>query len=298
MELRDIEIFLVLAEELHFGRTAQRLHLSQARISQSIKSQERRIGGRLVDRSNPRNVQITRLGHQLLTELQPAYHGVLQAIENARSAALGISGVLRVAMIGYNPYDYQPYWDAFRRRHPEWELQIRSTEFGDQFGPLQRGEADILIAWLPVEEPGLTVGPVISAEPMVAVLPGNHVLAGEKHLTLEDFGVFGVFKPSAPLPEYWEDSVSPFYTPKGKLIERVAEISTLEDILTAVSTSTALTTGMSHIARYYNRPGVTYLPISDSHLVRWALVWHSDRDTEQIRAFARIVRELGPLDQS
>ncbi|MFJ9371128.1 LysR family transcriptional regulator [Nocardia sp. NPDC101769] len=298
MELRDIEIFLVLAEELHFGRTAQRLHLSQARISQSIKSQERRIGGRLVDRSNPRNVQITALGHQLLTELRPAYHGVLHAIENARSAALGISGVLRVAMIGYNPYDYQPYWDGFRRRYPEWELQIRSTEFGDQFGPLHRGEADILIAWLPVEEPGLTVGPIISAEPMVAVLPGNHVLAGEQHLTLEDFGVFGVFKPSAPLPEYWEDSVSPFYTPKGRRIERVTEISTLEDILTTVSTSTALTTGMNHIARYYNRPGVTYLPITDSHLVRWALIWRSDRDNEQIHAFARIVRELGLLDHS
>lgn len=53
MELRDIEIFLTLAEELHFGRTAQRLHLSQARVSQSVKSQERRIGARLVDRSNP-----------------------------------------------------------------------------------------------------------------------------------------------------------------------------------------------------------------------------------------------------
>lgn len=102
----------------------------------------------------------------------------------------------------------------------------------------------------------------------------------------------------ATRPTSWEDAVSPFYTPKGKPIERVTEISTLEDILTTVSTSSALTTGMSHIARYYNRPGVAYLPITDSHLVRWALVWHSDCETEQIRAFARIVRELGRLDQS
>ncbi|WP_067721518.1 LysR family transcriptional regulator [Nocardia yamanashiensis] len=298
MELRDIEIFLVLAEELHFGRTAQRLHLSQARISQSIKSQERRIGGRLIDRSNPRSVQLTMLGRQLLAELQPAYHGVLSAIENARSVALGITGVLRVAMIGYNPYDYQPFWDAFRTRHPGWQLQIRSTEFGDQFGPLYRDEADIVIAWLPVEEPGLTVGPVISAEPMVVVMPDNHDLAGEKHLSLEVFGDYGVFKPSSPLPDYWEDAVSPFFTPKGRPIERVTPISTLEDILTTVSTSTALTTGMSHIARYYSRPGITYVPITDSHLVRWGLVWRSDAENEQIHAFASIVRELGSLDQS
>ncbi|MFQ6331108.1 LysR family transcriptional regulator [Nocardia sp. CWNU-33] len=298
MELRDIEIFLTLAEELHFGRTAWRLHISQARVSQSIKSQERRIGGRLVDRSNPRNVQLTLLGRQLLAELQPAYHGVVQAIEHARQAARGISGVLRVAMIGYNPYDYQPFWDVFRSRHPSWELQIRSSEFSDQFGPLHRDEADIIIAWLPVEEPGVTVGPIISVEPMVAVMPDHHELAGEKWVSLEVFGDRGVLEPSAPLPDYWEDAVSPFQTPSGRPIHRVAPISTLEDILTTASTGGILTSGMSHIARYYNRPGITYLPITDSVLVRWAPVWRSDRETEQVRAFARVIRELGQLDQS
>lgn len=226
MELRDIEIFLVLAEELHFGRTAQRLHLSQSRISQSVKSQERRVGGRLLDRSNPRKVQLTSLGRQLFTELHPAYHSVIGAIENARMASEGMSGALRVAMIGYNPYDYQPYWDAFRGRHPNWVLQIRSTEFSDQFGPLQRGEADIVIAWLPVDEPGLTVGPIISGEPMVAVMPDHHDLAGERSLSLEVFGDRGVFTPSAPLPEHWEDAVSPFFTPKGRPIERITPIAT------------------------------------------------------------------------
>jgi DNA-binding transcriptional LysR family regulator len=58
MELRDIEIFLALAEELHFGRTAERLHVSQARVSQAIKKQERRIGGTLFERSS-RQVRLT-----------------------------------------------------------------------------------------------------------------------------------------------------------------------------------------------------------------------------------------------
>ncbi|MEU0505847.1 LysR family transcriptional regulator [Nocardia sp. NPDC005998] len=297
MELRDIEIFLTLAEELHFGRTAQRLHLSQARVSQSIKSQERRIGGRLVDRSNPRNVQLTPLGRQLLAELLPNYRGVIRAIEHARRTARGISGVLRVAMIGYNPYDYQPFWDAFRKQHPDWELQIRSSEFGDQFGPLMRDEADIVIAWVPVEEPGLTVGPIIAMEPMVAMMPDRHELAGEKWVSLEVFGDRGVLEPSNPLPDYWEDAVSPFYTPSGRPIHRVAPISTLEDILATASTSDVFTSCMSHIARYYNRPGISYLPISDSQLVRWAPVWRSDSETEQIRAFARVIRDMGCLVQ-
>ncbi|WP_159843473.1 LysR family transcriptional regulator [Nocardia sp. CY41] len=297
MELRDIEIFLILAEELHFGRTALRLHLSQARISQSIKNQERRIGARLVDRSNPRNIQLTPIGSRLYAELLPNYHGVVRAIEHARQSARGISDVLRVAMIGYNPSDYQPFWDAFRRNHPTWELRIRSSEFGDQFGPLRRDEADIVIAWLPVEEPGLTVGPTIFTERMVALMPDNHELAGEKWISMETFGDRGVLAPADPLPDYWEDAVSPFHTPSGRPIHRVAPISTLEDILVSASTSEVFTSCMSHIARYYPRPGITYTPISDSPLVRWALVWRTESETQQIRALARVVRDLGALER-
>lgn len=297
MELRDIEIFLTLAEELHFGKAAQRLYLSTARVSQSIKSQERRIGGLLVDRSNPRSVQLTPLGHQLVAELKPAYRDVISAVEHARQAAAGVSGTLRVSMIGYNAYDYRPFWETFRRRHPMWELRVRSSEFSDQFGPLHRGEADIVVAWVPVDEPGLTVGPIMSAEPMVAIMPVDHELAGEKYVSMEVFGDRGVFAPSDPMPDYWEDAVSPFYTPRGRPIDRVTPISTLEDILTTASTSGTFTSGMSHIARYYNRPGVAYVPIADSHRVRWAPVWRSDFETEPIRAFADVVRELGTLDQ-
>ena len=298
MELRDIEIFLALAEELHFGRTAERMYLSQARISQSIKNQERRIGGRLIDRSNPRNIQLTALGKQLLTDLRPAYHDLTQAIENARSTAQGAARVLRIAMIGFNSYDYRPFWELFRTRHPQWELQIRNIEFIEQFDPLRRGEADIVIAWLPVEEPDLTVGPIISIEPMVAMMGDDHELAGEKQLSLEAFGDRGVLAPSKPMPDYWEDAISPFYTPRGRPIERISTVSTVEDILTVASTRGAFTMGMSHVARYYNRPGIRYVPISDSHLVRWALVWRSDSETQQIRELASVVRELGPLRQN
>jgi hypothetical protein len=72
VELRDIEIFLVLAEELHFGRTAERLHVSRARVSQAIKKQERRIGAPLFDRTS-RTVTLTPIGQRLRDDLQQAY---------------------------------------------------------------------------------------------------------------------------------------------------------------------------------------------------------------------------------
>ena len=77
MELREIEIFLILAEELHFGRAAERLYVSQARVSQAISQQERHLGGALFDRSNRRQIRLTPLGRQLRDDLRPIYAGPL-----------------------------------------------------------------------------------------------------------------------------------------------------------------------------------------------------------------------------
>jgi DNA-binding transcriptional LysR family regulator len=84
VELRDIEIFLTLAEELHFGRAAERLHVSQARISQAVNQQERRLGGARFDRSNRRQIRLTPLGRQLRDDLQPIYAGLHDSLERAR----------------------------------------------------------------------------------------------------------------------------------------------------------------------------------------------------------------------
>jgi DNA-binding transcriptional LysR family regulator len=86
VELRDIEIFLVLAEELHFRRTAVRVRVSPARVSRSIKQQERRIGGVLFERTS-RSVRLTPLGRQLRDDLHPVHHGLHESIERARLAA-------------------------------------------------------------------------------------------------------------------------------------------------------------------------------------------------------------------
>jgi DNA-binding transcriptional LysR family regulator len=131
VELRDIEIFLILAEELHFGRTAQRLHVTQARVSQAISQQERRLGGALFDRSNRRQIRLTPLGRQLRDDLRPVYAGLRDSLERARLAARGITQVLHVGMIPSNAHELRPYWHAFRTRHPRWGLRITHVGSGE-----------------------------------------------------------------------------------------------------------------------------------------------------------------------
>jgi DNA-binding transcriptional LysR family regulator len=88
MDTAEIEVFLVLAEELHFGRTAERLRLPQPQVSRLVARLERRAGGALFDRTS-RRVQLTPLGGQLRAQLQPAFAQLTAALDGARSASRG-----------------------------------------------------------------------------------------------------------------------------------------------------------------------------------------------------------------
>ncbi|MFD5645152.1 LysR family transcriptional regulator, partial [Streptomyces anulatus] len=92
-EIRELEAFLALAEELHFGRAGERLFLSQSRISQLLRALESRIGGRLVDRTS-RRVRLTPLGEQLHAGLRPAFDAIVATIDEVREGARGGGGVL------------------------------------------------------------------------------------------------------------------------------------------------------------------------------------------------------------
>ncbi|MFI6479614.1 LysR family transcriptional regulator [Nonomuraea sp. NPDC050663] len=300
MEQRDIEIFLAVAEELHFGRAAERLRVSTARVSQTIKKVERLIGTPLFERTT-RRVRLTAVGEQLHAGLRPAYDLTRQVIAEAVAAGRDTESVLRVGMLPSNSYDLRPYWEAFRSRHPRWRLQIRHNPFIDAFAALRGGEIDALVAWLPVEEPDLTVGPVLFAEPRVILASPDHQLARRGGpVSMEVLGDFPVLDGRLDghrnIPAYWEDSLTPFYTPKGRTVERsVSPVATLEDIFTLVGTGQAVQPLTAHAARFHARPDIAYLPVSDPSLVRWGLVWRSAAESAAVRALARVVRDLGPL---
>lgn len=103
MELRDIEIFLALAEELHFGRTAERLHITPSRVSHVIKKQERRIGAPLFERTS-RTVRLTVVGERLYQTLRPAYQRIIDGVEEVSAAVAKVRGTLRGPTWPVSPY--------------------------------------------------------------------------------------------------------------------------------------------------------------------------------------------------
>nr|WP_236646771.1 LysR family transcriptional regulator [Micromonospora acroterricola] len=293
-ELRDIEIFLTLAEELHFTRTAERLHVTQARVSQAIKKQERRIGAALFERNN-RHVALTPIGQRLVADIQPMYRGLCDGMDRARLAARGKTGVLRIGSIAVNLQDFRGLFDAFAKDHPGCEVQVRHVDFGDPFGRLRAGDIDMQIVWLPVREPDLTVGPVIYTEPVVLAVGTVHPLASRESVSYEDLADQTVM--GGARPDYWREVLVPVRTPSGRLIRIGPSVSNFQEMIPILATGEAVSPVHAQAARYYARPDIAYVPIRDAPAARWGLIWRTGNETELIRSFASTAHHLNSVEQ-
>ncbi|WP_433053190.1 LysR family transcriptional regulator [Dactylosporangium sp. CS-033363] len=292
MEIRDIEIFLTLAEELHFGRTAQRLHVSPARVSQAIKAQERRIGGALFERTS-RAVALTPLGRQLRTDLQAGYDAIRGGLDRATETARGIAGTVRLGVMGAVGYELQDVIDRFTKRWPACDVLQREIYFSDPFTDLRTGAVDLALVWRPVREPDLVEGPVMMVEGSLLAVWDTHELAGRSSVSVEDFADRLFVDPGPRAPGYWMDAILPRTTPAGRPVPRGPRADTFHELLHAVSTRQALAPVHEHYLRYYAHPGLTLLPVQDAPPAEWVLTWMAGPLPARSRAFVEVASARG-----
>jgi len=291
VEQRDIEIFLILAEELHFGRTAERLHVSTARVSQTIRKLERRIGAPLFERTS-RQVALTPIGRRLDDDLRPAYQQIREGIDRAIAAGRGVEGVLRVGFIGTAVGQFLHQAAAtFHARHPGCQVQVREARYSDFLELLRADEIDIMLVPVPVKEPDLAASPVLFREPSVLAVSARHPLARRASVCLEDLAADKVLRPRG-LPGYMDESLVPRQTPGGKLIERGADFSTVQEMLSLIGAGKGIFPVPAHARRYDTRPDIAYLPIRDGLPRERRLIWRTAAETGRIRAFNQTVRDL------
>lgn len=293
MELRDIEIFLTLAEELHFGRTAERLHVSQARVSQAIKQQERRIGAALFERTS-RTVTLTPVGRRLRDDLQQAYDLIHAGLARATAAGQGVRGTLRVGAMGALGNELRPVIDAFCARHPDCDVELTEFHFSDPFARLRAGEADLQLMWLPIQEPDLSVSPVVLTESRVLAVAEGSDLAARGSVSLEDLAGRPVLDHGTRALDYWVEAMVPKRTPSGRLIPRGPHAQTFHEILAHVAAGQMVCPLNAHVDWYYTYPGITYLPIHDAPTTEWVLVWAAGNQSTRLRAFTQTAGDLGP----
>ncbi|MFI7068470.1 LysR family transcriptional regulator [Kribbella sp. NPDC050124] len=289
VEIRELECFLVLADELHFGRTAERLYLSQSRVSQLLKSLERRIGGPLFERTS-RRVALTPLGKEFLTSLRPAYAALERVVDNARDYANCVKGKLRIGFQGTANDQILAAVSEFQSRNPNCLIDTAELPLNDPFGSLRRGEVDAAVVMMPVAEDDLVLGPVFSRQPQTLTVSTRHPLADRENLDIEDLAGAVLVAISGPAPGYWRQAQAPTQTPAGALIHRGPEYRTLQEGLSLIAADRGGMLLCLRSAEQNRRADIVNIPITGVAESALGMVWRRGEDTPSLQAFATYLR--------
>lgn len=294
MTLAQAEAFLTLAEELHFGRTAQLLHLSPARVSRLIATLEIEVGGQLFERTS-RRVRISPLGELLRDRLSAAMELFESGLEEARAMARGKSGVLRVGFTATTRSDgVSRMIAAFESLHRDCEVREREVPLMDPYTPLRTNEIDVLCNWLALDEPDMTAGPVIELQPRVLAVAESHRFAKRASISIEELGGEPVCEPTG-LPQALWEAVVPHATPSGVEIPRTVEVQTPNEIFALVARGKIVHPTVRAAQTLYPRAGVIFVPISDMPPLLLGLIWVTAHENNRIRALADLVRSSPPF---
>jgi DNA-binding transcriptional LysR family regulator len=285
-----MEIFLALAEELHFGRTAERLHLSTARVSQTIMKLERRYGVRLFDRTS-RRVELTAAGRQLYADLRLVARQWDTAENRVEAAGRALDGTLVVGFVGARAgRQMLRAADLMHGAHPECDVQVRESALGSAADELRSGTVDLLTAMLPARDPGLAQSPVLFAERRGLAVPADHPYAGRASVTSAEAVSTVLLHPAMGPLDDWDDRLL------SEASEHGPGFATIEEMLTLIGAGLGSYPGPEGASRYYQRPDVGFLPISDAPPYRWGLVWRVAATNARIRTFVETCTTMaGPL---
>lgn len=285
MDTRQLKHFTTVAEELHFGKAAKRLHMSQPPLSQSIQKLEEELGTTLFVRTS-RKVRLTNEGRYLLAEA----HEILKRMDNAAGMvgrlARGETGRLRVGVVGPALEGQLPCTiRQFCRDNPDVSISMSQLYSSEQLEKLASGELDVGVARLFTPPPSDLDHAVLLREPYVLAIPDGHPLAALSAVPLErlDGESLAIF-PRQAHPRLY-DSILSALSEAGAcpVVESVALVMHTINALVAAGMGVAF---MPESMQALPRPGVSYRPvIGRLPVVEYSIVWPKHGDSPLTRRF-------------
>ncbi len=271
VDLRQIDCFLAVATELHFGKAAERLHLAQSSVSEAIRSLEHEVGARLFIRTS-RRVQLTDLGAKLRLGVEPAALVLRATLDDCRKIALGKSNRLRIGFIGGGLYELTlPF---VRQLKSKFNLDVDWVELTpvEQFEAVASGKVDAAFCRLPLSRDGLVQSVILFEDSRKLVVPVGHRLADETLIDPEELAHEIV--PTLPDDHQigaWAAIHFPDHTPAGLPIARGPVVTTPRECLAVVESGEAVVIFPARAERYFSNPGIRWIDI-DLPSVATALV--------------------------
>ncbi|MCF3142455.1 LysR family transcriptional regulator [Streptomyces platensis] len=275
MELRTLRYFVAVAEELHFGRAAARLHMSQPPLSRAIKQLEAEVGAALFDRS-PAGVTPTPVGAVLLDEAR----SLLDQAERARVRVAAAAGAatLTVGMLGDSTDPGAARLaDAYRRLHPRVEVRIREADLTDPTCGLHAGLVDVALTRGPFDQTGLRVR-ALRADPVGALLRADDPLARHGSVKLADLADRRWFRFPEGTDPRWQSYWNGGESREGPVVRAVQECQ-----------QAVLWNGTVGMTLLNHEPaaGLTVVPLTDMAPSRVVAAWNEGDTNPLIRSFVQ-----------
>ncbi|MBX9871114.1 MAG: LysR family transcriptional regulator [Burkholderiaceae bacterium] len=294
VDLRVWRQFLTLAEELHFGRAAARLHMTQPPLTQAIAQLEVTLGLRLFERSR-RHVALTPAAQALLPEVRELLARARRLPDIARAAASGEVGRLRLAFVSTVGFEQLPGWVRGLREHaPQVALELIEATGDLQQEALARGEIDAgVLLHTPGFAPAAFESLHVAEEPLVLALPAGHALAVAPRLSLARVLEQPLVQfPRRILPSI-HDALFALYHAQGRPPLVVQEAIQMQTIVNLVAAGLGLAWVPRSVTRF-ERQGVVYRELSRADVPRCEtrLVWRRGDENPVLVRFVDLVRTL------
>ena len=294
MELRHLRSFSVLAEERHFGRAAERLHIAQPALSQQVKQLERELGVALFARTT-RRVELTAAGARFAEHARTVLGDVARAEDDMALLASGAAGRVSIGFIGTATYDVLPrVAREVRRQLPDLDLELHGELLSPQLvdGLADRTYDLALLRPDPLNQGDLSLS-ALRTERLVAVLPSTHPLADRRRIGLDRLaGESWVLHPSGHRSSMHDRVVSACeaagFTPSPVL--EVSETATLV-VFVAAGLGVAL---VPEPVRSLGLEGVSYVALTDPPTIDLALATRTGDDSPAVRRVSALVAAVTP----
>ncbi len=287
LDLRLAEYFVAVAEELHFGRAAARLHITQPSLSQQIRKLEAQLGVLLLERTS-RQVELTPAGIALLREAKPILVQAERAVHAARAAAnerlvVGFYGSSASALI-------TSVLRAFGERLPSVDVILHELQLSHS-DDVAEGRVDIAFTRLRPGETDLEVEQLLT-QPRVLAMPATHPLAARNSLDLGELRDESFITGSQRYNPAWRAQWQAEQKRHGLPGRIVAEAASVQEILTLVAAGRGVCLVPAPAANLYQRPDVSYVTVRDAEPAVVSLAWARDRLTPTASEFLAIARSV------
>lgn len=289
VDVRRLRYFLAVAEELHFGRAAERLNIAQPALSRQIASLEAAIGALLFDRTRS-NIHLTVAGEALLPRARDILARVADAARVARRAAEGTVGIIQIGFVGSATFSILPgILNAFRTSHKDVELVLHAMNTAELRIALIDRSIDVAFARPGISDPEI-INEVVFKEPLIVALSESDPLAAQEYVALADLAVRPfVLYPRHPRPSF-ADTILQICRAEGFSPDIAQETMEIQTALSLVSVGA----GVSLVPEATSEAqlhGVAYRPLlGEAPRTQLSLAYRRDNRSAIVAAFNALVR--------